>query len=553
MRVLLLVLSLLPCLSVMADKYPKAVANSRKAVVSIITFKNGELQRSGLGVFAGEAGELFSSYSLFLNIDSAVAIDPAGKVRNITHVMGANELYDCIKLRVDWDKKISSMPIVDGSCIAGTSLFMVSYGAKKSGPIEPQTIIGVDTISGHFYYSFDVRPRPDRLSAPLVNSNGELVALVQPSAGDTTKNYAISASFFTDMKISSVNYNSEIFRNLGIRRALPSSQSEAFTCLHLSKMANSDDYDVTLDDYIATFPDSYEGYLLLAERLYLSEKETEKADAAWEQALKLSEKPDNVYYSRASTLLAATNIDSSDSLQVLTNMKAALEYYDKAISVSAEPLYVLQKGDLLFRLGDYSSAFDCYTSVYNTNMCDADLVLKAAKCKENLGEYDAALAQIDSLVPLLGNDYIAPSYLIKAQMEYRLGRYRDAVVDYNRFEENNKAALSAQFYFMREQAEYKAKMFQPALNDIETAIYLQPENIVYLIEKARLCYRVNLIDEAMRVLSDAQSLSPENPDVFYLKGRCHIIKGDKVSASECLFKAKEYGHPDADNILESLK
>ncbi len=550
--VIVLLLSL-PLLSVMADKLPKAVSESRKGVVSIITYKGGELKGSGLGVFAGDAAELLSSYSLFLNVDSAIAIDPSGKVRNITHVAGANELYDCIKLRVDRDKKISSLPIANVGSKPGESLFVVSYGAKKSGSIEQMAVSAVDSMSGHFYYTFNSAVRSNNISAPVVNGKGELVALIQPAAGgDTINSYAIAASLVADLNISSVNYNSDLFRNIAIRRALPDVQSEALTCVHLSKIVNDADYPGILEDYISAFPDSYEGYMLLAERKMLSDGDSDESDKIWQQALALSSKPDDVYYNKANALLNSVATTESDSSQINALLNKALESYDNAIAVSPEPLYILHKGDLLYNMGDYSSAFDCYTSIYKTNMCDADLILKASVCKERLGEYDSALAQFDSLPLLCGEEYISTSLLLKAEAEIRMGRYRNAVVSYNRIEELSDGSLSAKFYFMREQAEYKAKMFQQALNDIETAIYMQPDNITYLMEKARICYRVNLIDEALRVLEEVESMSPENADVFYLKGRCYMVKGDNQTATEYLLKAKEYGHPDAHNALEKL-
>ena len=76
------------------SKPSKKVAAVRNSVASVLVFKNGELLRSGLGVFVGADGSFFSSYSLFVDGDSAVAIDNRGVVRPILKVLGADETYD---------------------------------------------------------------------------------------------------------------------------------------------------------------------------------------------------------------------------------------------------------------------------------------------------------------------------------------------------------------------------------------------------------------------------------------------------------------------------
>jgi tetratricopeptide (TPR) repeat protein len=113
--------------------------------------------------------------------------------------------------------------------------------------------------------------------------------------------------------------------------------------------------------------------------------------------------------------------------------------------------------------------------------------------------------------------------------------------------------LGADFYYLREQAELSAKMYQQALNDIDTAIDLDPANMAYYIEKGLLCYRVKLSDEGIRVLQEAKAIAPGMPDVHYLLGRLHMQKGEKEPAKQYLEKAMELGHPDAGAVLEQLE
>jgi tetratricopeptide (TPR) repeat protein len=134
------------------------------------------------------------------------------------------------------------------------------------------------------------------------------------------------------------------------------------------------------------------------------------------------------------------------------------------------------------------------------------------------------------------------------------GRYRDAVLDFNRYEEANGGSIAnANFYYMRGQAELGGKMYQQALNDFEMSIYLEPENPLYYIEKGVLCYRVRLVDEGIRSLEKAKELAAGAVDVYYLLGCLYAGNGENVLAKENLEKAKELGHPGAEEKLNELK
>ena len=112
--------------------------------------------------------------------------------------------------------------------------------------------------------------------------------------------------------------------------------------------------------------------------------------------------------------------------------------------------------------------------------------------------------------------------------------------------------LGANFYYLREQAELSAKMYRQALNDIDTAIYLEPQNVAYYIEKGLLCYRLKLSDDGIMTLKEAEGIASSAPDVHYLLGRLHIQKGENEAALPYLKKAIELGHPDAQAVLDSL-
>lgn len=548
--------------SLFAAKEPKGVVNAKKSLVTILVYDDGVLLRNGLGVFVGDRGDVLSAYSLFQGADSAVCVDASGRVRPIERIVGADDVYDCIKVRVAWDKKIKPLMMAADAAAKGATLYMVASASKKGAPSELLVVSDVTTVSGTSYYTFKKPLDNIYQSAPLVSEAGELVALVQPSAAsDTVSSYAIAASFVDALSTSSLTYSSSLYDNIDIRRALPPTQKEALTTLYLlqglSSGENKDKFIAPLNDYVSEYPQSYEGHLLLAECYALADSAFDKARIHWDKALRLSDRPDDVFFNISKVYAGAVVRHAADNDSVAVQfIDSALVNVDKAIAIKREPLYLHNKAELHFAKGNFAEAFDCYEALSHTSMSSAEVYAAASKCKEALGEYDAAVAQMDSAVATFGTlpvEAMAPYLLNRAMLKHKAGRAREAVLDFNGYEKlRGEGRLAAPFYYMREQAEYDAKMFQQALNDIDIAIYMQPQEPLYFIEKARLCYRVKMVDEALAALSVAAGLVPENPDVHYLVGRCHQSKGDDAKAKEAFLKAKEYGHPDAEARLGDI-
>ena len=99
----------LSVLSVYADKLPKGVEKARQSVASVVTYRQGVMLHNGTAVFAGNRGDLLSSRSFFVGADSAVVIDSKGIVRPVKRIVGVNDVFDCIRVRVDADKKLKKL------------------------------------------------------------------------------------------------------------------------------------------------------------------------------------------------------------------------------------------------------------------------------------------------------------------------------------------------------------------------------------------------------------------------------------------------------------
>ena len=540
------------------SKPTKKVTAARNSVASILVYKNGELLRNGLGVFVNTAGELYSSYSLFIDGDSAVAIDNRGAVRPITKILGANETYDCLRLAIVADKKIKGLEFSSRPAGSGEALHIVSYGIKNKGAINTATVENVDTISGsHLFYTLKFPGSEKNASAPLVNDNGEFVAMLQTIDGsDTLRSYALAANFVKSLTIKAKDYNSNRFARIGIKKALPQNENEALSILLLQSFSSdSIAYKQMLNSFKEQFPQSHNGYLYTAEYNAVKAKKYVAAFEEWNQALALAEKKDEVYYHRANTIY--TNKLYSDSVaSTIFALDSALLYVNNALNIEKLPIYTRLKGNILYTKRKFAEAFDCYSSLTSSNLCDAELFVLAANCKELLGDSDAAILYQDSAIATFGRMPIAPMapYILnRGLIKYRAGRFREAVLDYNIYANILNGRVNANFYYLREQAEYNGKMYSLALADIDVALHMEPENIIFLLEKGRICYRVNLIDEAIPTLETAIKVAPDNPDAYYLLGRCQILKNNNDAAKDNLSKAVKLGHPNAAATLKEIE
>lgn len=555
-KYILFFIAFLLCMDMAAQKTPKAVEKVRESMASVMTFRNGTLLGSGTAFFTGEKGEVLSSYSLFAGADSAVVVDTKGKVRNVERIMGVNEMFNCIKLRVAYDKKIKPLALSSSPVAVGESLYMLSYGTKKSGAIDAVVVQKTDSAYSYPYYTLEKPVRNDFVSLPLVNGEGELVAVMQPSSQrDTLCCYAVGAGLASALAPQPINYGRGYYPSMGIRTALPSEKEPALSCLYMQSMiGDSVSYGKVLEDFIAAFPESYEGYVSKAEYVAVYKRDLVAAEEAWDEALSLSENDAEVHFNKAKVMNSI--LQSGDTLYAgMLSYDNAFASIDKAIELDAQPLFVNYKADMLYSRGDYAAASELYEQLAKGSMRSPDIFLKASQCQGALENYDRSIEMLDSAMNCFGDNQqreMAPYLLVRAVVKMTAKRYREAVFDYNEYEEIMSPNLNASFYYMRQQAELNGKMYQQALNDIENAIYLDPTNAMYYVEKGVLCYRVKLFDEGIRALESASKLAPASPDIFYLSGLIYVQTGDKVKAKECFEKAVSLGHPNAADALKEL-
>jgi len=196
-------------------------------------------------------------------------------------------------------------------------------------------------------------------------------------------------------------------------------------------------------------------------------------------------------------------------------------------------------------------------SLTNTNIRNPELFYEAANCKSMLkAPQEETIALLDSAISLFAKPYsldAAPYFLYRAAALEAKGEYRKAVQDYNQYDSLLVGRLGADFYYRREQCEVKARQFQQALDDLDTAIRMAPREPLYLAEKASLQLRLNMKEEALAAANQAIALDPEYGDAYLVRGLAQIQLKKKKEGLQDFEKALQLGNEQAQQLIDKYK
>jgi tetratricopeptide (TPR) repeat protein len=229
------------------------------------------------------------------------------------------------------------------------------------------------------------------------------------------------------------------------------------------------------------------------------------------------------------------------------------EEAQKAYDIDPQPLYQHLLYQALYAQDKYKEAYDGFMSLTKTNFRNPELFYEAALSRKQMGaNTDEALALIDSAVvntDTLRFNEAAPYFMARGDIEREAGRYRDAVFDYARVELLMQGRMSADFYYMREQVEIKAKLFQQAVSDINRAIALDSQEPLYYAEKASLLLRVNKKEEALDAARQCVGIAPEYADGHLVLGMALVQTDQRAEGLQHLQRARELGSAQAEELI----
>ena len=565
-RLLFLLFTLFAATTAIAQPTPKWAKKARTAVFSIVTYDGGEkILATGNGFFIGETGEAVADYALFRGAERAVVITTGGKQLPVTHILGANEMYDLVKFRVDAGReKLTALTIDTTGVQVGETVWMLPYSTSKamecpSGKVEER----VTAAERYAYYTLRLPMTDKQVSCPVMNEAGAVVALVQKPYGgqDNMTAYAVDAHFAASLSIGALTGGSPALRAIGIKKALPPTEQEALVYLYMNSGRQPDEYLEMLNDFITAYPTHAEGYqrrATLYVQSYRDSAHFQLAEEDMTRALEVTPDKADTYYAYARLISANMMAEQPVSFKDWTLHKA-LQLTDEAIAIDSLPLYLQTKGDLHFALRQYPEAYTAYCRVNRTNMANATTWYAAAQALQLTGD-TARTAEVVTLITRAIETYarpypreVAPYFWQRAQALMADGRPREAVRDYNEYHTLMGGQVSAAFYHQRAMAALAGRMNQIAVDDLRRAVELAPDNADYLTEQASVCARFNLMDEAIQAARRVTELQPDYPDAHRILGVCLGEQGKKAEARAALLRAKELGDPQAEALIERYK
>lgn len=552
-RILTMILSTALCCGA-AFGQPSWAKKVAKSVFTLKTFAaDGSLIGETNGFFIGENGEAISNFAPFRGASKAVTVDAQGKEAVVDCILGANDMYDLVKFRVA-TKRSSPIAVAHDSVSVGSSLWLLPYSGKKTAePIVGKVEKTERVQSDYNYYTISMKAPLNATSCPLLNDNGEAVGLLQhPATDNDVVAYAVGVKFAADLKLNGLSINDAALKATKIKKDLPDKVDQAILTMYVApSVLDSADYVSLINDFIAKFPASPDGYIYRAQ-IEVGGCKFAEAEADMEQAIKVAEKKDEVHFSY-SKLIFQKEVEQPNQPYAPWSLDKAVAEVDEAYKINPLPVYREMKAQLLYAQKKYDAAYDIYMELAQTNLRSAQTFFNAARCKEQLKDTTALIAMLDSAVSTFSKPYLkeaGPYLLARAQALVNAGKYRQAVLDFNEYEKLMPMGLTDNFYYVREQAELNGHLFQQALDDINKAIEMKPSYAGYYAEKAMVELRVNLIDNAAQTAAQCIKADPQLSDGYLFLGLAQCLKGNKAEGLQNLQKAKELGHEQAQLFID---
>lgn len=541
------------------EKIAKPIKTASKATCSVMTYDaEGALLHTSQGFFVGE-GELITSYDSFVGAVTAVTTDAAGITRPVQKVTGANELYGTLRASVPTDKKFVSLTVDSIIATEGEQFWLLPVSSAKKEAATRLTINKVEKVVDNYNYYTLSGPAllANPAGRPLLDDGGHVVAVMQSAAEGDSIFYALDARFAMQLEIKGLTLNESSYRKLDFPKALPKDLDQAQVWLFMAEgQQDKEKFAQTVEAFIEQFPQNADGYLRRA-AISIADSDCEKADADFNLALENGEKKDDVLYQIARQKATAVKLDSTLTCEGWS-LDGAAEDVRKAIAIDPQPAYYQLLGDIFFTDGNYPEACKAYTAICDRPEATAENFYNAAIACEQIPDSSATAIALMTRAVLAASDTdneenlrydSAPFVYERALMHARHDENRAAVIDLNLYEHLAGAPTEAQFYYIREQVEAAARMFQQALDDIDTAISIQALP-AYLLEKASLNIRVSRFDEAIPLLELLVANFPDDADCNRLLGLCYAVKGNIAKARPLLEHAVSLGDTSAESLIE---
>ena len=556
-----------------AQTAPKWAEKAKTAVFSVITYNaEGKILGTGNGFYISADGTAVSDFSLFKGAERATVVTADGRELPVDYIMGANDMFDVVKFKTASPGKAVALDPAFSAPAVGETVYLLPYSTQKSATLQSGTVTRIDTISSGtaFYYTLELQTADKNISCPVMNAGGQVIGMIQKSASsDSKESYCLGTGYFSTLAISAFAGSNSALDAIGIKKGLPEDESQAQVYLYMnSSRLDNEQYLALLNDFIAKYPNNPDGYQRRA-ACYMSygdDSHNALADADLKRILSVSDKKQEGLYNVAKLIFAYSRALTPDQ-QPYTGwgLENALDNIRAAIKIDPQPTYRQTEAEILFAMQNYSEAYQSYLQVCQSSISSSESFYSAAvslemsidaESDQSGAEMEQVLALVDSAVvrftPPYGKE-AAPYLYERGRVKTQLGKHREAVADFNDFYSAMLGQVLPEFYVTREQAEMQCRMFKQALDDINKAVELEPDNTDYLLEKASVHLRVNQVSEAVTSLRDVITRDSENAYAYRMLGYCLIQQGDKDEGLQQLQRAADLGDENAVTLIEKYK
>lgn len=561
-KILTLIILAMTTAAVMAQK----PADLNKTVVNVIAYDaNGNVIHNAYGFLIGTEGDIVVPFTALKGAASATVVNWQGTTAPVQRIKGASSEYDivCATTGIATKKLISLTP-ASTHATKGQQMQLAFYSNdKKSMPLA--TAISVaDSYDGHYYYEVTAPNETKYFGCPIVDAEGHVCAIVQENLQkDAQTACAIDINFATDFSINSTSIFNADLNAIHIPKHMAfDNEEDAYSYVFMLMHAQKDSAIVipTTDDFIAAFPANTKIYADRAS-FYASLGQYANADAEIQKGIANGGKDLSEVYNTLSLLSYGKVLAGGEDPYPSWTLDTALDAAEKAYEAQPLPIYLLQKGQVLFSQLKYAEAYEAFTAVNNTEIASPQTFYYAYNALDHInGDESQLIALLDSVIAHLPKPYTDeawPYFIARAQRLEGAGQYRRAVADYNECEKIlGHHNLKSQFYWLRSQAELGCHMNEQALDDLATAANIaedKKEKIEFLIEEAALRCQWRDVDMCIQTCESILALDAAYADAYKLLGICYGEKKDKKRAQQYLKKAQENGATNVEQFIEQYK
>lgn len=373
-------------------QYPSWAKKAQKSIFKITTYSEDGNRIGEACGFYTDKDQGIAPYSIFPKASKAIIHDESGIESTVESIISANEIYDIIRFNISGNRKRTPLVITETPTAEGDDVWVLASPDQKIKGFGSKVIKTEIFKDKYTYYTtaFTTDDQATLIGCPVFNSKGEVISIMQSSAykNNSNQNYSVSAPYALSLESNWLSANSTEMRNILIKSALPDVEEQAFLSMTLAaSILPVDRYKVLVEDFIAKFPNSADGYAARS-RILVNEKNFDAAEKDIQQAYSLNSLP--MYKNQEAKLFISKGLDLIGQQKYRDGVLAL----NKAEELTTDTLdenfyYVREQAEASSRM--FQQALNDLTKLLSLN--DSNVLYYAEKARVHyiVNQYDEAI------------------------------------------------------------------------------------------------------------------------------------------------------------------